>query len=217
MCFNINSPVRTLFAFLFVFIVNISLSMLGLSTNYSIISSFIIVFLFFGLPLYTPLLETDLDRLEKFLIAQRKNPAFYILYASSNRQDEEVERLMPQLLLKYKQRHRQALYMAFHGAYRKDVSSVKNQIVHIRPMDYQHYYAAFVHLEEGNIELARSSAARVSKPWMKNALLSEIEEKTGNQLEAASYAKKALLSSRGLQRYVLHKHYERELPEALAG
>jgi len=215
---HINSSVRTVLGFILVIIVNIALSSLDINIIYSFISSFVIVILFLGLPLFHTLLrETNVNRLEKFLIGQRKNPAFYILYASANRQDDEVERLVNQLLLKYKQPHRQALYKAFYGAYHKDVAAAKSQIIHIRPMDYQHYYDAYVHIEENNMELARMSTARVSKPWMRCSLISEIELKSGNRSVAVAYAREALLSCRGLQRYVLYKYYERDLPEAVEG
>lgn len=159
--------------------------------------------------------ETNIVRLEKFLSGQRKNPALYLYYAIANKQDEEVGTLIDGLLLKYKHPQRQALYKAIYGAYRKSVSTMKNELIHIQSKQFRCYYETYVHIEEGNMELARATAATVSKPWMKNSVLSEIELRSGNRQEAIQLARQALQSSRGLQRYIVYKNYECELPEAL--
>ncbi|WP_336746041.1 hypothetical protein [Paenibacillus sp. y28] len=194
------------------------MNMLGLSIGAVLISSACIAVLFIGLPVYHVLVrETNIERLEKFLLSQRNNPAHLLFYAIANRQDQEVERLVGELLIKYKQRHRQALYRTLHGLYRKDVAAVKDEISSIQPPAFRYYYEAYVHLEEGQQELARASIARVSKPWMKSSLLAELELKAGNRKEAAALARQAVLACKGVQRYVVYKHYERELPEAVAG
>jgi hypothetical protein len=161
--------------------------------------------------------ETNIKRLEKFLVKQRKKPALYLFYATANKQDEVVEKLIDQLLVKYKQPNRQALYRAVYGVYLKNPTVVKRELAQIQPIQYRYYYEAYVQIEEGDLEAARINAAKVSKLWMRAALLSELELKSGNRSEAISLARQALQSCRGVQRYLLHKNYERELPEALSG
>ncbi|WP_076338039.1 hypothetical protein MHI37_25600 [Paenibacillus sp. FSL H8-0548] len=151
------------------------------------------------------------------MIKQRKKPALYLFYAAANQQDEEVEQLIGKLLIKYKQPNRQALYKAIHGMYRKNSAAVKSEIARIQPVEYRFYYETYFQIEEGDLETARANAAKISKLWMRAALLSEIEIKAGNRSEAISLARQALQSCRGVQRYLLHKNYERELPEALIG
>jgi hypothetical protein len=65
-------------------------------------------------------------------------------------------------------------------------------------------------------ELARAAAAKVKKTWMRDALLSELEIRSGNRHKAVELARQALGNCKGLQRYIVYKNYERELPEALA-
>ncbi|OAB38779.1 hypothetical protein PMSD_07160 [Paenibacillus macquariensis subsp. defensor] len=126
-----------------------------------------------------------------------------------------MESLIDSLLAKYKDPNKQALYKAIYGIYRKDMSTVKNELIHIKSKDFRYYYESYVHIEEGNLELARTTAAKVSKPCMISSLRSEIELRSGNRQEAIQLASQALQSSRGLQRYIVYKNYERELPEAL--
>ncbi len=167
---------------------------------------------------YMLLQETNIERLEKFLIRQqKKNPSFYLLYVMANRQDEEVDNLINRLLVKYKHPQKQALYKVVCGMYRKNVRTVKNELVHIQSAQFRYYYETYVHIEEGNLGVARATAAKVTKPWMKCSLLSEIEMRAGNRHEATILARQALQSCRGVQRYIVYKNYERELPEALLG
>ncbi|OMF27590.1 hypothetical protein BK133_19230 [Paenibacillus sp. FSL H8-0548] len=192
--------------------------MLDLPIIYIFIAALLIVTVFIIWP-HNHLIfrETNIKRLEKFLIKQRKKPALYLFYAAANQQDEEVEQLIGKLLIKYKQPNRQALYKAIHGMYRKNSAAVKSEIARIQPVEYRFYYETYFQIEEGDLETARANAAKISKLWMRAALLSEIEIKAGNRSEAISLARQALQSCRGVQRYLLHKNYERELPEALIG
>ncbi|WP_068534437.1 hypothetical protein [Paenibacillus glacialis] len=194
------------------------LSMRNISTVYIVSVAILIAILSIMLPyIHMVLQETNLVRLEKFLIRQRKNPALYLFYAIANKQDEEVRILIDRLLVKYKHPQKQALYKAIYGTYRKNITTVKNEVSLIQSVQFRYYYETYVYIEEGNLELARATTAKVSKPWMKNSLLSEIELQTGNRPEAIELARQALQSSRGLQRYIVYKNYERELPEAVLG
>lgn len=123
--------------------------------------------------------------------------------------------MIDQLLRKYKQPARKALYKTIHGVYHKNTSTLKNEIPHIRPLQYRRYYEAYVQIEEGQLEHARASAAQIAKPWMRYALLSEIELQSGNRSEAISLARETLRHCKGLQRYLVYKGYELELPEAV--
>ncbi|OAB40243.1 hypothetical protein PBAT_23310 [Paenibacillus antarcticus] len=165
--------------------------------------------------LYMLFKETNMVRLEKFLIRQRNNPSLYLFYAIANKQDEVVESQINRLLAKYKDPNKQALYKAIYGAYLKNMTAVKNDVSLIQSIQFRIYYEAYVHIEEGNLELARDTAAKLSKTYMKSALLSEIELRTGNRQEAIDLARLALQKVSGLQRYIVYKNYERELPEAL--
>ena len=75
------------------------------------------------------------------------------------------------------------------------------------------HYQAIILLEDGEINEANNVIGKISSKWMKNALLAEREKKLNNLLDAKGYAEKAILNSKGLQRYLLHKTYELEFGE----
>ncbi|GKU78099.1 hypothetical protein [Paenibacillus sp. L3-i20] len=161
------------------------------------------------------MIETRIDRLEKYVIKLRKKPEINLIYAIAHKQDEEVTRAFNQLLAKHYNPQKQAVYKAIYGGYQKNITQYKAEIATIHSPKYRGYYETFVHIEEGNLALARKTAVNVPSVSMQHVLYAEIELQSGNRLEAIAQAKKALHSSKGLQLYQIYKEYERELPEAL--
>ncbi|MFE6076385.1 hypothetical protein ACFVQB_18070 [Paenibacillus sp. NPDC057886] len=122
---------------------------------------------------------------------------------------------MEQLMRKYKQATALAPYKAAYGVYRKDMASVRKALPNIRFSDYRAYYETILLSEDGESGQARERLESIKKPWMRSALLAEIELKAGHREAAIEHAKEALNSSRGVHRYVLYKEYERLLPQAV--
>ncbi|WP_405108632.1 hypothetical protein MHH28_29690 [Paenibacillus sp. FSL K6-1217] len=109
----------------------------------------------------------------------------------------------------------QATYKAAYGWYRKDMAAVQEAVPYIRHADYRAYYEAALLLEGGESARAREHLRSIRKPWMRLVVLAEIERKAGNSELAVKYAREAVEASRGVQRYVLYKEYERTLPQAV--
>lgn len=169
-----------------------------------------------SLTFYYPMFaEKRVDRLEKFLLKQKRIPAIYINYVLANRLDEEAEVLMEQLLRKYKRPAVQAQFVAAYGAYRNDTDAVRKAVPLIRMQDYRAYYEAFLFIEDGRADQARTMIESIKKPSMRFALLAELDRKEWRHESAVMHAREAFRASRGVQRYVLYKEYERTLPQAL--
>lgn len=150
------------------------------------------------------------------LFAQPKsNPALYIQYVLANRLEDEAGTVMEQLMSKHKRVAVQATYKAAYGWYRKDMAAIQEAVPYIRYPDYRAYYEAALLLEEGKSTQAREHLKSIRKPWMRSAVLAGIERKAGNSELAVRYAREAVEASRGVQRYVLYKEYERTLPQAV--
>ncbi len=164
---------------------------------------------------YPAALDKRVDRVESFLRSQKKNPAMYIQYVLANRLEDEAKTIMEQLMSKYKRVAVQAPFKAAYGHYRKDMAAVQEAVPYIRYSDYRAYYETALLVEDGNSEQAREHLESIKKQWMRSALLAEIELKAGDIETAVKYARDAVNSSRGIQRYVLHKEYERTLPQAV--
>lgn len=164
---------------------------------------------------YPAVLDKRVDRVESFLRSQKNNPALYIQYVLANRLEDEARTVMEQLMSKHKRVAVQATYKAAYGWYRKDMAAVKEAIPHISHADYRAYYEAGLLLEEGKDAQAREHLKSIRKPWMRSAVLAEIERTAGNNELAVKYAREAVEASGGVQRYVLYKEYERKLPQAV--
>ncbi|MEK3713467.1 hypothetical protein [Paenibacillus sp. FSL R7-0333] len=164
---------------------------------------------------YPAVLEKRVDRVESFLRSPKSNPALYIQYVLANRLEDKAGTVMEQLMSKHKRVAVQATFKAGYGLYRKDMAAVQEAVPYIRHADYRAYYEVVLLLEEGKSAQAREHLESIRKQWMRSALLAEIERKADNRVLAIKYAREAVEASRGVQRYVLHKEYERTLPQAV--
>ncbi|MEK4854115.1 hypothetical protein NST04_30055 [Paenibacillus sp. FSL H7-0756] len=174
------------------------------------------VLMIFTIQFYYPaVLAKRVDRVESFLRNQKNNPALYIQYVLANRLDDEARTVMERLMSKHTRVAVQATYKAAYGWYRKDMAAVQEAVQYIRYPDYRAYYETALLLEEGQGAQAREHLKSIRKPWMRSAVLAEIERKAGNNELAVKYAREAVEASRGVQRYVLYKEYERTLPQAV--
>lgn len=209
-----NLGKKTIFVYVLVFIISLIMSILEISLyiTFAVITLVVlslIIFPFF----YTVLLETNIQKIEKFLINGKKDPNFQLTYGLANKIDSDVEEAIEKLLKKYKQKHRQALHKVIYALYKNDLTTVKEEIEEIKPPVYKYYYQALALLEEGNIEEAKQAMDHVTTPWMKSALLSELENKRNNVEQAKLHATEAMEQVKGMQRYLLVKTYEREFGE----
>ncbi|WP_339839098.1 hypothetical protein [Paenibacillus sp. FSL R7-0272] len=160
--------------------------------------------------LYPMVWETRMDRLEVFLRRRQHAPYIYIIYATANRLDEEVELTMEKLMSNTSaSKSTKANYQAAYGAYRKDLFTVRKAVREMRKSVYRTYYETFVLIEEGETERAREHLSSIKREWMRFALLAEIERKLNHYKEAEELAAQAVQASRGVHRYAMTKEYER--------
>lgn len=181
-------------------------------------AAIVIIFLTFlavtlGPLFYTILGTRNLVKIERFLLANRSIPSYYINYTVANRLDDEFEETMAKLLKQYKQKNKQALFKTLQAHYNKDIQNVLHEIELIQPVEYRHYYQAYYYIERREFAEAHDHINRISKAWMKQSLLSYMEYKQGNRPRAIELAEEAMQAARGLQLYVMVKTFEREYPE----
>jgi len=170
----------------------------------------------FMLRFYYPLsLEKRIDRVETFLRRQKNTPGVYISYVLANRLDDEAELVMEQIMQKYKWKSTQASFKAAYGVHLKNMFAVQQAVKQMGISDYRTYYETILLLEDGNSDGARERLQSIKKKWMRSTLLAGIELKAENRDTAIQHAHEALNSSRGVNRYVLYKEYERVLPEVV--
>ncbi|MCA0972107.1 hypothetical protein LCM20_15980 [Halobacillus litoralis] len=178
---------------------------------WSIAGVFILIMAVLFIPLlFTTMFETDVDKVERFLLRNKKNLNFYMIYALAHQEDDQVKNLTEKLIKKSKNPTRKALYQVVEALYFDDVVKAKAQLEQITLAEYRAYYEAAVLLKEGHVEEARVLAGQFKKPWMRETVLAEVEKESGNPDAGQKHMEKAIESCRGLQRYTLHKTYERD-------
>ncbi|MFS0821403.1 hypothetical protein [Bacillus sp. 1P02SD] len=176
-----------------------------------IISMIVIIVLGTYLFIYPIYGEKNVRKIESYLEKRRKNPAFKLYYGMGNRIDQDVKEATEVLLQKYKHPAKQALFKTLHALYEDDILRVKKDIEDIHPPQYKAYYQAIVAVEEGKLEQAAELGEQVKSKWMKHALAAGIAKKAGNHAEYVSEIQKAFEKTRGMQRYVLYKQFQRDL------
>jgi hypothetical protein len=209
---QMGSFIRYVLIFVCVIAVSIVLSLWEVSLIFIVVINLLIALIGISFPMfYTIVWETDIHKIERFLIANKKTPAYKLIYALANRIDKEVEQSIHSLLHKHKQRDKIALYKTIYALYNKDIIAAKPEVEFIKPLEYRQYYESAVLLAEGKLQEAGQLIEQISKPWMKHALLSEMETKLNDPDKALQLANQALNGVKGLQKYMLYKTYEREL------
>ncbi|MEH7235279.1 hypothetical protein [Bacillus sp. JJ1562] len=176
-----------------------------------IISMIVIVGLSTYLFVYPIYWEKNVKKIESYLEKRRKNPLFKLYYGMGNRIDQDVKEATEALLQKYKQPARQAIFKTLFALYEDDIGRAKKDIEEIQPPQYRYYYQAIIAIEEGQVNEATELSGQINSEWMKHALAAGIAKKEGNQAEYVAEIQKAFEKTRGMQRYVIYKQYERDL------
>ncbi|UHA73665.1 hypothetical protein [Paenibacillus sp. 481] len=196
-----------------VFVISLTMFLMDVETWLVFVTIFGVVLFGFIPTVYTILWTTNVNRIEKYLLNEKQNVDIYLIYALGNQHDDEVKRCIEQILHKHKQPDRQALYKVLHALYKKEILTAADEIEYIKPLVYKQYYKSIMLIEQGQFDAASRLIEQISKPWMKYALLSELELRQHNREQALHFAKVALDRVRGLQRYVMYKSYQRDFPE----
>ncbi|THE09791.1 hypothetical protein E1I69_21070 [Bacillus timonensis] len=194
------------------FVLGIIMAFLDVSEPLGLIISMIVIVGFSTyLFIYPIFWEKNVRKIESYLEKRRKNPLYKLYYGMGNRIDQDVKEATEELVQKYKQPARQALFKTLHALYEDDILRVKKDIEEIHPPQYKAYYQAIVAVEEGKLEQAAALGEQVKSEWMKHALAAGIAKKAGNHEVYVAEIQKAFEKTRGMQRYVLYKQFERDL------
>lgn len=191
----------------------------GITNYYDVnkILSFVIVFIVVLLAtssnLYAMIGSSNVEKIEKLLIANRKNPYYNLIIALAEDNTEQIKSSINTLLIKYKSKTKQALYKTILALHKKEIQTAKEHIKYIRPLPYQYYYQGYVYIEEGNYAEASKMVELIPQKWMKLALLSEIKFRSNEYREALDLAHQAYQHSRGIQKYSIYKTFQRQFPE----
>ncbi|WLR52069.1 hypothetical protein LC040_03910 [Bacillus tianshenii] len=206
--------VRTIVTYVLVFVVSLGLSFLEVSLGIILFTAFFLVSALIFAPFYhSVFLQKNPEKVEKFLVQNKKQPIYQFYYGLANERDEDVEEAYKKIVKKYKRKDKRAIYDIIYALYHHDPQAARQSINNIQVSLYKDYYKASIFIEERRFPLAEQILDEIPQDWMREALKAEIEMKTKRRKRAVPFAERALEHSRGLQKYMLYKNYLRELPE----
>ena len=203
---------KTFFISLIIAIVLIgSLMALDLALPIVFVITFIVIFLIIYTPqLYYMYFSQDVNKIERFMQKNLKQPLIALYYGIANEDDQLVYESLQKVLKKYKKPHQQAIFKTIHSLYKKDFSEMKQYVSDIKPLQYQYYYGGIIAINEGNFSKAEENVGKIEIVWMKYELKAALERESGRHEKAKSYAERALENAKGLQKYIIYKHNTRE-------
>ncbi|MBE4906862.1 hypothetical protein IMZ08_02165 [Bacillus luteolus] len=183
--------------------------------NINEVAIYIIVFITIFAVLYVPMFyisffSTNIEAIDRFLAERKKHPQYGLYYGLANDDRQLVEASMEKVLKRYKQPAAQAMFNVIFALYNKDTNEARKYIDNIKQPEYKKYYEAGIAIEEKDYEEAQRISTALQKDWMREAVLAEVHKGKGNLKEAKVHARNALVGSKGLQRYMFHKIYNRD-------
>ncbi|TDK61782.1 hypothetical protein E2K98_12905 [Bacillus salipaludis] len=162
--------------------------------------------------LYSPILFTnDILKTEAFLKKNQNKPIFYLIYSLANHLESNVEDAISKVLLKYKSPTKQAHFIAIYSLYKHDIERAKASVGQIQVLKNKEYYQALICIEEGKLKEALTIGNKIDSSWMKHTINAEVYLKEGNEEKARNYAKQAIRETKGIQKYLLYKNFEKIL------
>ncbi|MBW8349590.1 hypothetical protein K0H71_09045 [Bacillus sp. IITD106] len=203
---------KTFFISLIIAIVLIgSLTALDIALPIVFAITFIFTFLFIFTPqLYYMYFSQDVNKIERFMQKNLKQPLIALYYGIANEDDKLVSDSMEKVLEKYKKPHHQAIFKTIYSLYKKDYTEMKKYVNDIKPLPYQYYYEGIIAINEGDFSKAEEIVGKMEIVWMKYELKAALERESGRHEKAKSSAERALENAKGLQKYIIYKHNARE-------
>lgn len=193
------------------FIISIIAAWLEISFFMTLTIVFVIFFTILLITKFYPILWTkNIDKTERYMKKNLKDPLINFYYVLANHLDDELEVACNQVMGKVKDPKKRALFQTIYSLYKKDLQTAKVSVAQMQSTIYQTYYLAAIAIEEHNFTKAKQLFGKIDKVWMKAALQCEIAKQEGKYGQAQEYAKQALQQTCGLQKYVLTKQFERE-------
>ena len=153
---------------------------------------------------------SNINKIEKMLLKNRKHPYYRFIYAVSNKDDKQIILSYRKMVKQKKYQRLYPLITIIFSLYFNKTLGLAEEIEKLRQPTLKKYYKALLLIEENQLNEAKNIAETMNKTWMIEALLSEVRLKEGDQGQAKKHAKTALKHARGIQYYLLKKEYERK-------
>lgn len=202
-------------SYIYAFIIGVIVEVIGIildipSLIISILIYFIIAYFIGYTFLRMHLGKGNVKSTERFLLKSKKNPIYQLYYGLANGLEEEVDEAIQKINKRpypstVKKQH-QLIHATFHG----QIEDMEKLLKGMKRSTFTLYYQTIHSMLVNNLDEARQLIDQNPKLWMREALTAELLMKENRKEEAFNHAHVALLKTRGIQRYVLIRTWERE-------
>ncbi|GKU82783.1 hypothetical protein [Niallia sp. NCCP-28] len=151
----------------------------------------------------------NMSAIEKFLVKKQKNPYYRFLYGLANKDDKKVIHSYRKLVTQKKYQQHYPLLTVVFSFYFEQLDGLEGEIEKIKSQKLRTYYDLWLKIKRKK-QVSNKEFSKVKTPWMKEALLGELKEATGQTEQAQIHRRNALKLAKGLIFYQLKKQYERK-------
>lgn len=174
-----------------------------------ILAGFIILFIILGDTIYTLYGTTNMKKVEKFLLNNRKNPLYHLAYVQANGTKEEIIQVIDDLLKKQKNPFIQQYYSAVREYSSENYEKAMELAENIQKDTYKNYTKALIHVKLNQLEEAENLLPSLSIQFMKEEILALIAYKKNDDEKFEIHSKNCIDVCKGVQRYNMMKTFER--------
>ncbi|WP_335870849.1 hypothetical protein [Bacillus sp. 2205SS5-2] len=172
---------------------------------------FCIVLLYLYLPfIYSIYYSKNINRIDRFLEKNDKQPMMKLYYALGNGKEEEIQQSLLLLKQKYRNSRHMSLFTVIASLHQNDLKNLKTDIDNIPQREYRLYYdTLFSIMIRESEKVINEKLTQIKKEWMKDALKAELAKRKGNRNEALRLSNSAAEKARGIQYYLLVKELDK--------
>jgi hypothetical protein len=152
----------------------------------------------------------DVKKIEQLLLKNKKNPFYRFYFGVANGIEKDVDESIKKINQGFHLPSVKNQHQLIHAYFHQRPEEMEKLINGMRKSAFTLYYQAALSILINDLEGARSYIEQNPKMWMREALTTEILIKENRKEEALIHARKALLKTKGIQRYVLIRNWERE-------
>ncbi|MFC7684755.1 hypothetical protein [Ureibacillus sp. GCM10028918] len=145
--------------------------------------------------------STNMEKVEKFIIAKQKEPIYHFVYAQGFGTLQDQILAIDKILRKYKQPHIHQYYLALQQLLSNNFEQALIEANQIGKEPIMSYTKALILVQMGNIEDAKSY--KFEKQWMEEAIIAMISAQNKDKGSFELHAKKAMNAARGVQKLSL--------------
>lgn len=153
---------------------------------------------------------SDAKKIEQILLKNKRNPFYRFYYGLANGNETDVDESVKKINLGFHPRSVKKQYQLIAACFHEQPDEMEKLLKSMKNSVFTLYYQASQSILTNDFEGARRFIDQNPKLWMREALTAELLAKENQKEEAIAHARLALSKTKGLQRFLLLRNWERE-------